>query len=283
MTLRSPRERVAWMLAHKPVKANRCAEHVMNALGAERQGLPDASAVYRAAADAGGTMSFGSPPLGVIHYWTGGSEGAGHVGIADGLGGVASVDVHGGGTVGTVPLAWFASHWPALKYRGWSWWWGRIDTQPHPVTTQEVQSMSKAFLTGGLALDKWALGKRVLLKIGAHTKPNWVEVVGGRWVSLAVIDLPKGGTFACSLQVRMPRGVPAAEARLARLGWGADAASGDIDTTGHNPIPAASIVQAWRTPIDGHNIVGGGPLAYQVYMPPGTHKVRFVAKAVRTS
>lgn len=124
--------------------------------------------------------------------------------------------------------------------------------------------------------DPWPLGRQKMVKDGeVHTIP------GGRWVTLAVIDLPADGWFENTLQLRMPKGVQAGEARLGRLGWGGDDNPDGIDKTGHNPIPAASLVQRWRTPIK-HTIKGGGPLAFQVYLPDaGDHKVKFVAKSRR--
>lgn len=126
----------------------------------------------------------------------------------------------------------------------------------------------------------WAVGKRKMVKTPIG---KTIAVEGGRWVTVATIHLPKG-SFACSLQVRMPRGVAAGEARLGRVGWGT-AGPGEIDDTAQNPIAPASAIQRWRTPIDGHNIVGGGPLAYQVWLPKAAkpHALRVVAKAVRTS
>lgn len=144
---------------------------------------------------------------------------------------------------------------------------------PHPRPRQRPMEE--------VALMAWAVGARKMIKTPIGRS---IAVEGGRWVTVAMIRLPKGGSYACSLQVRMPRGVAAGEARLARLGWGT-VGPGEIDDTGQNPIAPASMVQRWRTPIDGHNLVGGGPLAYQVYLPKAAkpHALRIVAKAVRLS
>ena len=175
--------------------------------------------------------------------------------------------------VGKVDTRYSSSFWHEKVAAEWP--------KPPKVTAAAVSKPKRL----GLSLDKWPIGKRVMDKVGAHTDPNWFTVQGGDWVTLAIIDLPAGGSFGCELQVRMPRGVAAGEARLGRMAWG-DAGPGQIDDTGHNPIPAAGVIAGvifrWRTPIN-HNIVGGGPLAYQIFMPPGVHKMRFVAKAVRTS
>jgi hypothetical protein len=43
-----------------------------------------------------------------------------------------SVDVLPGrpGVADVVPFGWFATHWPLLRFEGWSWWFGRVDTRP---------------------------------------------------------------------------------------------------------------------------------------------------------
>jgi hypothetical protein len=111
-----------------------------------------------------------------------------------------------------------------------------------------------------------------------------VTVVGDRWYTAAVINIPKGGEYALTLQVRMPGGVGEAESELVRLNWPGLAKQ---DSTGHNQVDAANkmagVWRRWRTPIQGHTIAGGGPVAFQILMPPGNHKQRFVAKATRVA
>lgn len=126
--LRGIEQRIRWFLAHRPLAAGMCANHVYRALDAPLQGLPDATAVYRAVPAS--RMRTGPAPRGTVHYWTGGKDGHGHVAISTGDGRAVSVDVLGPRTVGTVPFGWFAEHWGNLRYKGWSWYWGRIDTQP---------------------------------------------------------------------------------------------------------------------------------------------------------
>ena len=123
--------RLAWYRLHRPAAAGRCAEHVMHALDTPRQGLPDASAVARVVIRAG-HMRQGPAPRGAIVYWTGGRSGHGHVCFALGNQSELSVDVNGPRTRGVRPFPWFAKHWPALDYQGWSWWWGSVNTQPRP-------------------------------------------------------------------------------------------------------------------------------------------------------
>lgn len=63
-------------------------------------------------------------PVGTAVCWTGGSTGAGHVAVADGLGNVYTNDFGphgyiGDGRVRLVPISAISQHDPALKYAGW--------------------------------------------------------------------------------------------------------------------------------------------------------------------
>lgn len=107
-----------------------------------------------------------------------------------------------------------------------------------------------------------------------------VTVTGGQEYTAAVLDLP-AGRYICTFQVRMPKGVGAAEAELVRLGWPGLTKE---DSTGHNPVPAASrmfgVWRRWRTPIE-HSMDGGGKVAFRIVLPAGSHPMRFVCKATR--
>ena len=64
-------------------------------------------------------------PRGAPMFWVGGSSGAGHIALStgplsQGVQGVRSTDVPTSRHVSTVPLSWFAGHWPGLRYLGWS-------------------------------------------------------------------------------------------------------------------------------------------------------------------
>lgn len=60
-----------------------------------------------------------NPPAGVPVFWTGGSQGAGHVALSDGQGGVWSTDIGGRGTVTRVPISRIHAVW-GLSYAGWA-------------------------------------------------------------------------------------------------------------------------------------------------------------------
>lgn len=130
--MRGIEERLTWYRRNRPSAPGMCAEHVWLALGGPkdppRQGLPDATAVARAVP--AGKMMKGRAPRGSIVYWDRGSNGHGHTCFALGDGTELSVDVDGPRTVGVKPFPWFAANWPTLRYLGWSWYWGKYDTQP---------------------------------------------------------------------------------------------------------------------------------------------------------
>lgn len=184
--MRGVDERLSWFLANRPAAAGRCAEHTWHALGGPvdppRQGLPDATAVARLVQKLG-HMKQGPCPRGAIRFWTGGADGHGHCAVESAAlfdpARVASTDVNGPRTVGEVPLAWFAKNWPLLKYVGWSWHWGRYDTEPPAVDPPEPPAIET-----GAGLWKWYSGK-----------PKGVQKVNpdGEWHHLTGLDEPASG------------------------------------------------------------------------------------------
>lgn len=61
-----------------------------------------------------------NPPRGAMVYWTGGSQGYGHIAPSLGGGKVRSTDAGGKGKVATVDLGWVESAW-RMPYAGWAW------------------------------------------------------------------------------------------------------------------------------------------------------------------
>ena len=61
-----------------------------------------------------------NPKDGAPVFWTGGSHGYGHIALHTRNGRIRSTDVLSGGLVSTVTLSWFDTHWPGLKYVGWT-------------------------------------------------------------------------------------------------------------------------------------------------------------------
>ena len=115
-------------------RAGQCAAAVRAALAAPWMGYPDATAAGDAVP--AGAMHPFHAPRGSIVYWQGGSQNHGHTCFALGDHTLLSVDVIPGapGTAGVVPYDWVGRHWPRLSYRGWSWWWGSLDTRPEVLT-----------------------------------------------------------------------------------------------------------------------------------------------------
>lgn len=59
-------------------------------------------------------------PPGAFVFWTGGSEGNGHIAISLGNGFVRSTDAGGSGIIATRHVSWFDRAWPSQNYAGWT-------------------------------------------------------------------------------------------------------------------------------------------------------------------
>jgi len=86
------------------------------------------------------------PPRGSAVYWTGGSQGFGHITISLGHGRVRSTDACGPGCVATRDLGWFESNW-GLAYAGWAWDINEV-TIPHgeddmPLNDDDLERIAK--------------------------------------------------------------------------------------------------------------------------------------------
>lgn len=132
--MRGVEERIDYYQRHGAPRRNLCAAAVRSALGAPYLGLPDATAVGHAVPT--WAMSRQDAPRGSIVYWEGGARGQGHTCLALGDHLELSVDVAPRlpGVARVVPFSWFGEHWPSLRFVGWSWYWGPLDTRPQVLT-----------------------------------------------------------------------------------------------------------------------------------------------------
>lgn len=80
------------------------------------------------------------PPVGALLWW-GGTK-YGHVATMGRNKQVISTDVHGLGTVGEVQFGWFAEHWPAIKYWGWSDHYAHVSFDVEPGTVHPAAHTS---------------------------------------------------------------------------------------------------------------------------------------------
>ena len=131
------------------------------------------------------TGPIGDAPRGAIMLWSGGKYG--HAALSLGGGKVASTDVNGPGTVGTVPAGWFATRWPHLRYAGWTRWWGTPIDPPTPD--------------------------------GSHALVRGLVLPPGVWTTWHRHDLTPGVHWALGVQLLIPARVEL-DFRLARIGWG---------------------------------------------------------------
>lgn len=280
MAPRGVEDRIAWFLTHRPdldgdgqPDAGACANHSWKALGGDkgdppRWGARTANQLFDKIR-ASGRYFTGPPPRGALVVWRYGAHG--HAALSCGGGRIATTDPSAGaGRTGIEPLD-YPTRWGASST-------ARIWTDTYNGVRFAVDQEDTVAIPRK-ALRPWAVGKQVLIsRKGASQR---VTLPGDKLTTVAIIDLPAGGRYACTAQVRMPKGVAAGEAVLARLGWG-DAAKGERDETGGNPIPAASAFRRWRTPIEAHIIAGGGPLELRLWLPGSKPQpVEFVYKVVR--
>lgn len=246
--MRDTEGRLAAYKANPSKEAGRCAERVMLALDVPRQNKPDATAMAKAVP--AGKMQQGRAPRGSIVYWDRGADGHGHVCFALGDGTELSVDVIKGkpGVAGVVPFAWFGKNWPALRYLGWSWYWGAQDVQPKAPPPPPVV--------------KFPVGKTELIERKATTG-NPLTVTPEKWTTVGRINTPGKDThYLNTIQVRLP-GKSWAEFRLVRVGWGKD--SDGRDETGYHPFyphPNGGDFSDSFT----HPLTGGGPLEFQLLL-----------------
>jgi hypothetical protein len=255
-------DRLTWFLSNKPAAAGRCAEHTMHALDIPRQGLPDATAVARLVMQ-DRNMRQGPCPRGAMRYWVGGSDGHGHVGIEqasiDLPAAVASTDVGGPRTVGVRELAWFARQWPALRYVGWSWYFGAHNTQPKedpPVTPPPAYRNIKVATRQVIPFNTWTtidLGPVDAITPPVGSNDWWVQV----HLSLQTSTGPRN-------DLRYVKG------RWARKIDGAPDDTHGTDTKSISAdIPKDSWQGAWGTDMKG---LAGVPVEFQVYVGSMTAK-----------
>lgn len=88
-----------------------------------------------------------NPPRGAMCYWTGGSNGYGHIAPSIGGGDIRSTDSGGRGKPATVDLGWPERNW-GLTYAGWAWDVNEV-TIPHDDDGDEDMELSDS-------ITKWS-------------------------------------------------------------------------------------------------------------------------------
>lgn len=93
-----------------------CLRAVITMLGGPNTGIHDAALGYRMTSNVHTT---GTPPAGAVLWWTGGSQGYGHVAVSSGAGYMWSTDLLRSSRVDKVPITLAHDKW-GETYRGWS-------------------------------------------------------------------------------------------------------------------------------------------------------------------
>lgn len=121
--MRSPRKRLKWFLNNRPIDDGMCLNHTWRATDIPNGGRPSAASALAWTRQAGKLRTDGKAPFGAWLYWSGGSDGNGHVALSARGKRIASTDVKGPATTGVVEQSWPVTHW-GLRYEGWTDWYG---------------------------------------------------------------------------------------------------------------------------------------------------------------
>lgn len=114
--MRTARQAAAYFLAKRTNEPGMCLKETRLAYEIPSR-FPSAAVAWRyALGKHHGDMT---PPYGAPVFYSGGSQGYGHIAIYVGNGLVRSTDAGGRGAMGTAPLRWFYEHWN-LPYEGWA-------------------------------------------------------------------------------------------------------------------------------------------------------------------
>jgi hypothetical protein len=145
MVAQSAQEAINNALRYQTCVIGRCLQYTRTWLEIDPR-YPSASVAW---AEANVRHTDRKPKNGAPVFWTGGSQGYGHIALHTSGGRIRSTDVLSGGLVSTVPLEWFDQHWPGLRYVGW---------------TEDVNGVALPYLKGN-ATDWRATGDVYVAKL----------------------------------------------------------------------------------------------------------------------
>lgn len=125
---------VADQSKHGPAfRVGLCKQKTREAYGVPSDGSNDATEAWGRTKHRVKTTGH-QAPRGAILWWTGGSQGHGHAAIADGKGGVWSVDILRSGYWDHVPFPQMSHSWPNLRFAGVSLDIDGVQVVPTPGT-----------------------------------------------------------------------------------------------------------------------------------------------------
>lgn len=264
--MRGVEERLAWYARTKPIAVGMCANHVMRALDTPPQGARNATIMGNRVP--AGKMMQGRAPRGAIVYWSGGAKGDGHVCFALGDGNELSVDVNGANPDGSPrlpgirPFAWFGQNWGNLRYRGWSWWWGSVNTQPVVVAKVE-EVKDKVAITRGQIVAWWrSYSGKPTASQGVPVDFKWRDVAG---VKVEAPPVSGAELKMLYLRIHVKWKVLSTDGLWCEARWvrdsGTPGVAGDDDPTAYTPLFVPRFVKSAPFPPlhleDGDARVGG--------------------------
>lgn len=119
MSAGSVAEVLARCLETRTWSVGMCGQFCARMYGYSASGYRDAIAQWQSTPLSLRHADRSAPPTGALVFWGGGSAGHGHVAIADGIGGVWSIDICGAGNVCRAPVSTISNRW-GLPYLGWT-------------------------------------------------------------------------------------------------------------------------------------------------------------------
>jgi len=115
----SPGKAIARARKTRTFEEGKCLVFVRTMFGVAARD-PSAAAAWQRAQFKHPVRSGAQTPRGAPVYWTGGSEGNGHIAIATGNGNCWSSDAGGSGIVAKVNIDELTERWSALEFQGWA-------------------------------------------------------------------------------------------------------------------------------------------------------------------
>lgn len=121
---RTPAQAIADIKAQSahglPFKSGMCKQRTRLAYGVPSDGSVDAAQAWARTKHKHPASTVADAPRGALIWWTGGSQGHGHVGIKAANAAVWSVDIKRPGHWDKVPIEQISRSWPNLRLVGWS-------------------------------------------------------------------------------------------------------------------------------------------------------------------
>lgn len=223
---------------------------------------PDASTAWRNTIDR--HPGDRNPPRGCMVYWTGGSQGYGHITPSLGGGKVRSSDYPSSGRVGTTDIGWIERNW-GLPFAGWAWDVNGV-TIPHGAASGGSGGGSSGEDETVPKFSRTRLTKDLTIKPDTWTSLPWDVISAGDAGKVGQAYVMLGASpFSMSLNATVTPTNPKADTIRTRFIERQDKGSNDWQTT--ETYPAAE-----------HKVTGGATYLVDSRTQKLPAKTRLVAQ-----